>query len=237
MAEPLPVDDPNLQLARTRFQRIQWLWAGLAAGLAILTWFTIGSSYPLAGLPWLISALLLSIMPQPALLALAAILWALSMTYLIPGMATIFGPDPISQILGASAVEVFGRAAVRLVLAVAAWTHFMQYRLLYGTVRATGLPDGHRPIPALVPNWTNQLGLATAVLGLLTVVLGLVTVAQQAGNLYVVQIGYAGAILAIGLGIGVAFSPTDRRPAALTGVVLGFVGFLLVVAVPSVVFI
>jgi hypothetical protein len=52
-----------------------------------------------------------------------------------------------------------------------------------------------------------------------------------------VQIGYAGAILAIGLGIGVAFSPTDRRPAALTGVVLGFVGFLLVVAVPSVVFI
>jgi hypothetical protein len=164
---------------------------------------------------------------------LAALVWALSLTYLIPGMAAIFGPDPISQILGASTIEVLGRAAVRLVMAIAAWTQFMQYRLLYGTIRASGLPEDFRPIPQLVPNWTSQLALAAAGLGLLGVTFGLLPAATAAGDLILPQLGYTSAILAFGLGLGVAFSPTDRRPAALAGMVLGFIAFLLAAAFPS----
>lgn len=233
MAEPLPVDDPHLKQAATRLQRVQWVWAGLSAAMAVISWITLGPVYPLAGLPWLAAALLLAVYLQPALLALVAVLWLMSLALLIPGMSRLFGPDPITSIFPSGIVVLVGRAAVRLVLGAMAWNQFLLYRMLYGTERATGLPTGARPIPEVIANRTDRLAassLALAVVAALSLLAATAPLDPGIGR-YAAQLGFACSLLGFGLALGAAFSPTDRRPRALVGLGLSLLAFIGVLAV------
>lgn len=226
--EPLPADHPNLKLAATRLQRIQWVWASLFAGMAVLSWMSIGGAYPLAALPWLLGAALLATLLQPALLALVALQWALSLGALIPGLAVAFGPDPISQVFSGGTIETVGRAAVRVVMAVVAWNQFIFYRMLYGTSGTVGLPEDLRPIPEVVDNRSNAFATASAITGGASVLLSVASLSLSTSTVghMLVQLAYHGAVFAVGLGLGAAFSPTSLRRRALLGVGLGILAFL-----------
>lgn len=205
--------------------------------MALFTWFSLGSSYPLAPIPWAVATALL-LTQQPIALALTAILWSLSLVYLVPGLDLVFGPDPISNLLAGSAIETFGRALVRVVMAVTAWSQFMFYRLLYGTERASGLPDDSPPIPEVVPNRSDSLAVTAAGLGLVGLLSALLATAPLPGaaSLRLVQLGFALAMLALGLGLGSALAPTDRRREALIGMALALIAFLAAFAIGRVVF-
>lgn len=231
-ARTLSPEHPNLKLAATRLQRVQWIWAGLFAGMAVLSWTVIGQSYPLAALPWLVAAGLLATILQPAFLALASLLWVLSLIVLIPGMGLVFGPDPISQLFAGGAIETLGRAAVRVVLAVVAWNQFIFYRMLYGTEGTVGLPEDQPHIPEVVTNRANGLASISAVLGGGASIMALASIglATNAAGHSLVQLAYHGSIFALGFGLGAAFSPTSNRRWALIGTFLGVLGFLISVA-------
>lgn len=233
MAEPLSVDDPHLKQAGARLQRIQWVWAGLLAAMAVLSWITLGTAYPLAALPWLAGALLLAVYLQPALLALVAVLWLMSLALLIPGMSRLFGPDPIALVFPSGAIVTFGRAAVRLVLGAMAWNQFLLFRMLYGTERGTGLPPEARPIPEVVANRTNQLATSSLALGVIGALATLSATApiDPGAARYALQLAFACSLLGFGLALGVSFSPTDRRATALAGLGLGVLAFLGALAV------
>jgi hypothetical protein len=215
-----------------------WIWAAVTAAMAIFTWFNLGSTYPLASLPWAVAALLL-LTHQPLALALTAVLWSLSLVYLVPGLDLVFGPDPISNLLAGSAVEAFGRALLRIVMAITAWNQFMFYRLLYGTVRASGLPYDSPPIPEVVPNRSDAGSIASAATGVVALLSALSATAPFAGaiSLRLVQLGFALSLLSLGLGLGSAFSPTDRRRQAMAGSSLAVIAFLVALAVGRVVFV
>ncbi len=226
--EPLPADHPNLKLAATRLQRIQWIWAALFAGMAVLSWISIGGAYPWASLPWLVGAAFLATLLQPALLALVALLWALSLVALIPGMAAVFGPDPISQVFSGGIIETVGRAIVRVVMAVVAWNQFIFYRMLYGTAGTVGLPEDLAPIPEVIDNRSDAFATSAAVAG---VGAGLLTIASltlptSAIGHTLVQLAYHASVFALGFGLGAAFSPTSLRRRALLGAGLGILAFL-----------
>lgn len=228
----LSADHPNLKLAATRLQRVQWVWAGLFAGMAVLTWTVIGQTYPLAALPWLVAAGLLATMLQPAFLALTALLWVLSLIVLIPGMGLVFGPDPISEIFAGGTIETLGRAAVRVVLAIVAWNQFIFYRMLYGTEGTVGLPEDQPHIPEVVTNRADSLASISALLGGAASIMALTSIGigtTPAGH-SLVQLAYHGSIFALGFGLGAAFSPTSKRRWALIGTFLGVLGFLISVA-------
>lgn len=228
MAEPLPADHPQLQKASVRLQRLQWVWAAVLAGMAVLTWLTLRDSHPLAALPWLAGGLLLAIYLQPALLALTAVLWALSLVSLVPGVAAVFGPDPISQVFSAGPVETIGRAAVRAVLALMAWNQFLLYRMLYGTEGASGLPEDAQPIPEVVANRTDQLAVLSVGLGALGALSALAAVAPVGLSVaaYGAQLAFACSLLGLGLALGATFSPTSSRRLSLVGMLLAVVAFL-----------
>ena len=224
----LSVDHPNLRLAATRLQRLQWIWGALFGGMAVLAWFTVGDVYPLAALPWLAAALLLAFLLQPALLALVALLWGLSLVALIPGMATVFGPDPISEVFSGGTIETVGRAVVRVLLAGVAWNQFLFYRMLYGTKRMVGLDSDLPDIPEVVDNRSDALAVASSVLGAagaVATLLSLTLSGRPAGHA-LVQLAYHVSIFALGLGLGAAFSPTSQRRWALIGALLGILTFL-----------
>lgn len=226
--EPLAADHPNLKLAATRLQRIQWIWASLFAGIAVLSWISIGGAYPLATLPWLVGAALLATLLQPALLALVALLWALSLVALIPGMAVVFGPDPVSQVFSGGVIETIARAAVRVVMAVVAWNQFIFYRMLYGTAGTVGLPEDLPPIPEVVDNRSDAFATAAAVLGAGSVLLTIASLTLPTSRMghALVQLAYQGALFGMGFGLGAAFSPTSLRRRALLGVGMGILAFL-----------
>lgn len=226
--QALSADHPNLKLAATRLQRLQWIWAALFSGMAVLAWFTVGEVYPLTALPWLAAALLLAVMLQPALLALVALLWALSLVALIPGMAAVFGPDPISEVFSGGAIETVGRAAVRVLLAGVAWNQFLFYRMLYGTERMVGLDSDLPDIPEVVDNRSDALAVASSVLGAAGAAATLLgsALAGVPGGHALIQLAYHSSIFALGLGLGAAFSPTSQRRWALIGALLGILTFL-----------
>ncbi|MGA9532446.1 MAG: hypothetical protein WBR18_06990 [Anaerolineales bacterium] len=235
MPEPLTADNPNLQLAKRRHRRIQWIWAALFAGMAVLAYATVGSANPWSILPWAVAAILLAVWVQPVLQALVAVLLGLSLVTLFPGLAQVFGGDPIAEVFPSGAIEIVGQAVVRLVLAVTAWNQFMLYRMLYGTARGSGLADDQPPIPEVIRNDTNQMALLAAALA------GLALIASVAATVPAVaalrqdgaQIGFAISLLAIGIGLGTAFSPTDRRGLALISTSAGMVAFLIALAAGS----
>ncbi|MFP3854814.1 MAG: hypothetical protein ACLFWD_11040 [Anaerolineales bacterium] len=229
----LDPEDPNLLKASARLQRIQWVWAALFAGMGLLTWFSLGSRFPLSSLPWFTVAVLLAFTLQPPALAMAAVLWALSLISVIPGFALIFGPDPISQVFSGGTVEQIGRAGVRIVLAIAAWNQFMLYRMLYGTESASGLSENVPDIPEMIPNhtvWFSRGALVSGILALLFSLAAGLPLSSRVTLLFV-QGGLNLALLTIGAGLGTAFSPTRHRRTALFGLVFGIIAFLSAMAV------
>lgn len=229
MSEPIPLDHPNLVEAKGRLRRIRWVWAILFGGYGLLSLVVLPPKDFMAALPWLTCALLLAFNQQPALLALAAVLWGVSITVFIPGVDSLLGADPLAVLLGSDTVELVALILARVLLGITAWNQFLFYRMLYGNARASGLDPSRPAIPEVIPNQTNRLAWASRLLGSFALVCTLVGVPLSDANLRSIlfQSGYGLAMLAIGFGLGAAFSPTDRRGAALMGVVLGFIAFAM----------
>jgi hypothetical protein len=227
----LAADHPNLQLARQRHRRVQWTWAVLFAGMAVLAFTTVGSRNPWSVATWAAAAILLAVWEQPALLAMVSILWGLSLAMLVPGLAAAFGGDPIAAVFPTGAIEVIAQAVIRVILAITAWNQFMLYRMLYGTARGSGL-EGEPAIPEVIRDDSDRVGALAALLGGSSLAAGALAMLRGLGPVRVstAQVAIAASLLAVGLGFGAAFSPTDRRGLALLGSGTGMVGFLLALA-------
>jgi hypothetical protein len=229
LPEPIQTDHPNLQLASKRLRRMLRFWALLFAAMGLVSWVALRASHPLTVAQWMISALLFALVTQPALLVLAAAIWGISITSLIPGAALLLGPDPLGILFASGVFETIVLIFVRIVFAVMAMNQFLFYRMLYGTERMTGLDESLPDIPEVIPNRSNllaQISVALALLGIMLIIIGWTLLTGS----FAMRLLHAAAItasFAVGLGLGAAFSPTDKRGAALTAVFLGAFTFLL----------
>jgi hypothetical protein len=224
-------DHPNLQLAAQRLRRILWTWAALFAGMGLLAFFRAGPDRLAQALPWLAAAALLAISRQPALLALAAVIWGLSMVGTLPQPSGAPLPDPLSSLLGEGVIERLALVLARVLLMITAWNQFMFYRLLYGSAGASGLDPELPPIPEVIENRSDRLAWVARLIGVLALAFTLLALPLAGSGLRLASLDLAlgGAWFAIGLGAGAAFSPTRQRRIALTGGTLGVAAFLLAV--------
>jgi hypothetical protein len=231
LSKNLSVDDPNLQLAVNRLQRTLRIWALLFAAMGLLLIGTLRSQYPTASLLWFGSAGILLFSRQPVLLALVALQWGLSLATLIPGVAQFTGPDPLSYLFDTGTLETLVLVGVRVVMMVTAVNQFLFYRMLYGTASIHELHPDLTPIPEVIPNRTGQFALAGRFLGFLGILLTLLSIpmVSRGLNAAFLNLAYGSATLAMGFGLGVAFSPTPRRGTALTAIVLGGLAFMLTI--------
>lgn len=232
MPEALPVDHPNLQRAAARHQRTSWIWAGLLAGMGVLTLLVAGQQHPSDPIPWFLAAGLVATLNQPAALALAASLWALPLIALVPGADAAFGPDPIRILMAGGSLDFVGVLLVRLGSAITAWNQFQFYRLLYGTENSAGIDADLPPIPEVIPNQTRALALAGGGCVVVSIGSGLGALAPSLAPAApeLVRVAFWFAIMAIGLGLGVTFSRTASRSTALADIGLGLAGLLLALA-------
>lgn len=204
-------------------------WALLFAAMGVTAWIALRATHPLAALQWIAAAALFALGSQPAYLVLASALWGLSITSLIPGSADLLGPDPLGLLFAGGVFETIVLIFVRIVFAVMAMNQFLFYRMLYGTERMSGLDESMPHIPEVVTNKTNLLGTVAAALAavaLLAVLTGSVVLSGPTAQL-MLQGAAIAAMYAVGLGLGTAFSPTDKRATALLGVFFGALAFLL----------
>lgn len=229
----ISVDDPNLQTARKRFKRTLLAWGIILGVVGILSTLVLRERYPLAALPWITTAALLVIGSQPAYLALVSVQWGLSIVALIPGIGGQLGPDPLSYVLESGLFEAVVLVAVRIIMVVTAFNQFLFYRLLYGTERMTGVEEGLPPIPPIIENKTDLLAEIARGSGLVAVLTAFVAgvFLRDRFSTLLLSLAVALATYAIGFGVGSAFSPTNRRSAALTGIGLGALGFLMAVII------
>jgi len=229
LTEPINVGHPNLQLARRRLQRMLRFWALLFAAMGVTAWIALRGTHPLAAVQWIAAAGVFAMGSQPAFLVLASTLWGISITSLIPGAAVVLGPDPLGILFANGVFETVVLIFVRVVFAVMAMNQFLFYRMLYGTERMSGLDESLPDIPEVVPNKTNLLGQMSAGLAALAVLVVIIGWAALEGSrlTLVLQAAAIAAMYAVGLGLGAAFSPTDKRATALLGVFFGALTFLL----------
>ena len=168
---------------------------------------------------------------QPALLALVAVTWALSLLGLVPAINQVFALDPIVLMFEAGPIESLALAFVRGILVLMAWNQFLFYRMLYGTRGTVGLEAGAPDIPEVVPNRTALLEGYARWAGISGG--GLILAAYIIPNndflLPLLSSSLGAGMVAVGLGVGVAFSPTSRRPAALGSVLVGGIIFLVTI--------
>jgi hypothetical protein len=170
---------------------------------------------------------------DPTLLAGVATLFTLSAFGALSRQVGILGPDPIPLVTDLSLPEMAALALARLLLAYVALNQFLVARLLYGTERAT-TDDPNLPIiPGLVPNrtdsvakWARRLALVGAGCVGAALALAAVNLAAPPIARALAEVGGSLGALAIGLGLGAAFAPTDERPAALSGVGVGLIAYL-----------
>lgn len=226
--QALAIDHPGLVHAVGRLRRALWVWAGLFAGMGLLAFVTMGRTHPVVAVSWMVPAIVLVADRQPAFLALVAAQWGLSLIVLVPGVAAVFGGDPVTISIGGTLPEIVGLSVVRLILMVTAWNQFMFYRMLYGTSRASGLDPSLPPVPEVITNRSDTLAWLSRLAGFLGVCLVLAGLGlRAAGN---IDLWLSAALLlstlAMGLGLGATFSPTQRRGRALAGIGLGFLAFL-----------
>jgi len=232
MPRTLSVKDPNLIAAVARLQRTQQLWGALMIGLGIVTEFAATSAHPIAGLALIAVGLLAFRWAEPALLATIATVIAFSIVPTINPRLTILGPDPLRQIADLSLIELTALVVGKGLIVLTTANQFFVYRFLYGTARASSEDPNLALIPAMVPNRTNGLARAARWMGLISLVLALVgagflLVAPDAFQTQVLaEAGGTLAVVAIGLGLGCAFSPTDERLPALASLGLGLLGYL-----------
>ncbi len=219
----LAQNHPKLQKAMGRLRRALRAWAAIFALLGLWSLAQRGLQYPAISLAWLAAALTLALSSQPALLALVALLWAFSLLPLLPAVEPLLGPDPAIAALAGGTAERLASGVVRLILLLLAWHQFLSYRRLYGTAGAHGLQENLPHSPPLIPNRSDTLAGLARLLGALALLLlwpGALLGARGA-SLWLLQAGLLLGVFAIGLGTGAAFSPTARRPSALTGAGLG----------------
>jgi hypothetical protein len=215
-------------MAVGRLRRMQWVWAALLAGLGGLALADTGLKQPFLPLTWITIAALLAAGPQPLYLALVAVAWGFSLIFLIPGIAQTLGSDPITRLLGEGVVEGAAVAVVRVILLITAWNQFLFYRLLYGTQGAAGLDPSLPAIPPVIGNPADRVAVWARLLGFLGVMAAVVAIpiSSQALRVNLLGASYCGAVFGVGLGLGAAFVPTQRRTMALTGVALGCLSLL-----------
>ncbi len=235
MPKTLSPNDPNLVKSVQRLRRSQQLWGGLLIALGILTELGATSDHPAAGLPFVAVGLLAFRWAEPALLAAVAVLVAFSIVPTINPSFTILGPDPVAAIADFSWLELGAVVVGKGLIVLTAANQFFLYRFLYGTERATSDEPDLDIIPPMVPNRTDGLARSArlmALVGVGSAVLGLVLsfvdpsaflpqiLAESGGSL---------AVVAVGFGLGCAFSPTNERRAALTGVQAGLLSYVVAV--------
>jgi hypothetical protein len=181
--------------------------------------------------PFIIIGLLAFRWAEPALLAAIATLMAFSSVPTLNPRLTILGPDPVVSVTTLSVVEQVALVAGKAIVTLTAANQFFLYRFLYGTERATSDDPNQAIIPPMVPNRTNGLArwgrlIALVGAGLGAAALLLTTVDPSAFLPQVLaETGGSLAVMAIGIGLGSAFSPTDQRPAALVAVGAGLAGY------------
>ncbi|MCH7587168.1 MAG: hypothetical protein IIC78_03895 [Chloroflexi bacterium] len=226
-------DHPNILLAANRFRRIAFAWAGLSALVGLITLRMLSGSFPLAAVPWFICTLLLVSIQQPSGMALVTVLWGTSLLHLLPGVAALFGPDPLTLMFEVSTIEKIAFAVVRILLLLMAWNQFMFYRMLYGTSYFSGLPKDSPVIPEVIRNRNDSLARIALWLGVVSLLAvwgaGLIGVQEMA--LRLIAFAYICVLLSIGLGLGAVFSPTNRRRDALSAIGFGFISFLSMLVV------
>lgn len=229
MPRPLSPEHPNLVRAATRLRRIQLAWAALFAGAGLLS---LIAQRDVAPVLWLIGAVLLVADSQPALLAMVSVGWGLTLLGVSPELNRVIALDPVGALFSAGWAESLSLGFVRLILAIMAWNQFLFYRMLYGTRSMSGPTEELPAIPEVIPNRTGRLtayAWAAWVAGGLGLILSSSIEAQPMLRLtQTAALGFAA--LSIGLGVGVAFSPTTRRGTALSAVVMGGFVFLASVA-------
>jgi hypothetical protein len=165
---------------------------------------------------------------QPALLGLVSVTWALSLLGLVPAINEVFALDPIVLMFEAGFIESVALAFVRGILVVMAWNQLLFYRMLYGTEGTVGLELGMPDIPEMVPNRTALLETYARWAGIAggVIVLAAFIIPNDDLLLPLLSSALGAGMVAIGLGVGVAFSPTQRRSAALGSIVVGGIIFM-----------
>lgn len=233
MPATLPRDHPNLLAAASRLRRNLWVWAGLFLAMAALIYAADGQAHILRTAPWIAGAVLLAFSRQPVLLAMVSIFWGLELIHLVPGAEAALGPNPLAASLGSGPLESLGYAVLEAVMMITAWNQFMFFRMLYGSEGFSGLDPDSPPIPEVIPNRTSTLAWASLALGLGAAVASatVVAAAGRRDSAWAIEATLGLAEMAIGLGLGVSFSPTTRRRLALAGTLMGAAGFALGLAI------
>jgi hypothetical protein len=233
MPRTLSNNDPNLLAAVARLRRVQQVWGALLIALGIVTELAATSNHPVAGVPFILIGLLALRWADPALLAAIATLMAFSTVPTLNPRLTILGPDPVAAVTTLSVVEQVALVVGKVLVTLTAANQFFLYRFLYGTERATTDDPQPATIPPMVPNRTNALARwarLIAVVGAALAAAGLLLTAVDP-SAYLPQVlaetGGSLAVMAVGIGLGSAFSPTDQRPAALTGMAAGLLAYVL----------
>lgn len=217
-------------------------WAVLFMGMAALTFLSMPGVIPVQ---WMagVALLVFSAAPdpngpeawrrylgvQPALLALVAVTWALSLLGLVPPINQVLALDPIVLIFDAGTLEALALAFVRGILVLMVWNQFLFYRMLYGTHGSVGLEPGVPDIPEVVPNRTALLETYARWSGIAGGAIILVAFVVPYSELIQPMLSSAlgAGTVAVGLSIGVAFSPAESRPAALVSLIFGALIFLV----------
>jgi hypothetical protein len=233
MPKTLSKTDPALLAGVRRLQRVQQVWGLLLIGLGLLTELAATSEHPVAGLPFIAVGLFAFRWAEPALLATVATLMAFSIVPSINPRLTILGPDPLLQLADPSFLELLAVVVGKIIIVLTAANQFFLYRFLYGTSRATTDDPNQAIIPEMVANRTN--GLArwarwVALAGLIFVVgAGLLRFVDPDPFIPRLWAEIAGSLgtVAVGIGLGAAFSPTDLRRAALFGVGAGLLTYIV----------
>ncbi len=237
----LSTQDAHLKSAVAQLKRATVTTGWILIGFGVLTQsvaIVIAPVHPVAGLVYIAIGLLLVIWGDPALLAAAAGVYALSVVPTLNPDLALLGPDPIVRLIGADALlEIFTLVAVKLFLAWSAFNQFQMFRMLYGTERMTGGDPNLPVIPEMVRNRTDRLADVARIAGLIGVGLAgaaLAGVFIQPDAPSVTALAEAGGALggaALSIGLGVAFSPTDKRPQALLGALTGTLAYVAALAV------
>jgi hypothetical protein len=191
-------------------------------GMAVLTLLSDSQVVPIH---WIIGALVLALQPQPALLGMVAVIWGLSLLGLLPELNAVFAIDPAGSLLDFETIESLALAIVRIILMLMAWNQLLFYRMLYGAPS----PDKALPgIPEVIENKTGRIAL-WAQGSLITGALVLMIALSIGRPRPLLSTAFGLASLATGLGVGVVFSPTQRRGSVLITVTLAGLLFILTV--------
>lgn len=231
MPKTLSKTDPALLTGVKRLQRVQTIWGLLLIGLGFLTELAATSAHPVSGLPFIAVGLLAFRLSEPALLATVATLMAFSIVPTINPRLTILGPDPVRQLAEPSFLELLAVIIGKALIVLTASNQFFLYRFLYGTRRASTTDPNQAIIPEMVPNrthglarWARWVGVAGLVFAAGAILLRLADPDPFIPRLWA-EIGGSLATMAVGFGLGAAFSPTDFRRAALFGVGAGLIAY------------